>query len=219
MMKRLDKSQAEVDAQLAKIGAKGLHEEGSLALAEVERRVLLHFGDFDGAIAAYRAAAEDTTLENGRRVNAWVRLAFLADDREDASLFNEAISEVLARGTDTDAARLLADEWPEAVAKLARPDAGIPTEAPLLSAHPNPFNPVVTLQYRVDEPSEVSLVIYNAAGQRVRELVQSEMHGPGLHTASWNSEDDTGRRVASGVYLVRYTGPAGTVTERMTLVR
>jgi hypothetical protein len=66
--------------------------------------------------------------------------------------------------------------------------------------YPNPFNPETTVQYRLPKASRVTLTIYNLFGQRVATLVD-EQQLAGLHTARWNGINDSGRRVASGIYL------------------
>jgi DNA-binding beta-propeller fold protein YncE len=67
---------------------------------------------------------------------------------------------------------------------------------------PNPFNPVTTIRYTLPLPGQVELSIYNTLGQRVRRLVDA-FEFTGEHTQTWNARDDSGRPVASGVYLYR----------------
>jgi hypothetical protein len=70
--------------------------------------------------------------------------------------------------------------------------------------HPNPFNPVTTIPYRVGgkDPATVDLIIFDAAGRRVRTLV-SRTAPPGAYSAVWRGNDDGGVPVASGVYFAR----------------
>ena len=41
----------------------------------------------------------------------------------------------------------------------------------------------------------------------------------GQHKVTWDGCDNTGRAVASGVYLARLTAPQGVVTRKMVLLR
>jgi len=50
--------------------------------------------------------------------------------------------------------------------------------------------------------SDVSIDIYNVMGQRVRSL-QSANIKAGFHSVQWNSLTDSGRKVPSGMYIVR----------------
>ena len=66
--------------------------------------------------------------------------------------------------------------------------------------YPNPFNPSTTIQFDLIEAGQVSLKIYNSAGQLVKTLV-SDAYNPGSHNIVWDARDDSGTRVASGLYL------------------
>ncbi|UCF78393.1 MAG: VCBS repeat-containing protein [Candidatus Eiseniibacteriota bacterium] len=81
-------------------------------------------------------------------------------------------------------------------------------EPPLLNAlhqsYPNPMNPSATIRYSVRETGRVSIRIYDVAGRLIRVLVDEEKaasHTP--YSVVWNGKDDSGRRVASGVYFCR----------------
>ena len=66
--------------------------------------------------------------------------------------------------------------------------------------YPNPFNPTTTIQFDLIEAGNVSLNIYNSAGQLVRTLVSGDFV-PGAHKVVWDARDNSGQRVASGLYL------------------
>ena len=78
----------------------------------------------------------------------------------------------------------------------------IPTEYALSHNYPNPFNPETQIPYQLPEVGDMSLVVYNTLGQVVRVLVE-EVQEPGYYRVVWDGRDARGRRVASGVYLVR----------------
>ncbi len=67
---------------------------------------------------------------------------------------------------------------------------------------PNPFNPETTIMYDILEPSSVLLEIYNLRGQKVRTLV-NEFKNTGKHSIVWNSRDDKGSSLPSGIYYYR----------------
>jgi hypothetical protein len=83
---------------------------------------------------------------------------------------------------------------------------------------PNPFNPATTIAYDLPEPAEVTLVIFDVAGRRVRTLVRG-LQPAGRHTALWAGTDDAGRRVASGVYFYRLVAGAHSATRKMVMLR
>lgn len=83
---------------------------------------------------------------------------------------------------------------------------------------PNPFTQLTRIDYQLTKPGMVSLKVYNTAGQHVRTLVNKYMN-IGSHQATWDSRDDRGKPVASGVYLYLLTIEQGTAAGRMAVVR
>ncbi len=79
--------------------------------------------------------------------------------------------------------------------------------------YPNPFNPVTTITYDLSKPSDISLMVYNTAGQRV--AVLEESHKPaGRHSITFD-----GGELASGVYYYRLQTAGGVRTRMMTLLK
>lgn len=84
---------------------------------------------------------------------------------------------------------------------------------------PNPFNPVTHIPYRIDEPSGVTLRIYDVAGQLVRNLLSGGHKEVGWHTVAWDGRDNAGRPASSGVYYYRMDVGRWSETRRMVLVK
>jgi hypothetical protein len=84
--------------------------------------------------------------------------------------------------------------------------------------YPNPFNPATTIDYDLPTASPVRIEVFNIAGQKVCTLMDCQMPA-GQHTAVWDSRDDHGARVGSGVYLYRITAGDFTDTRKMVLVK
>lgn len=83
-------------------------------------------------------------------------------------------------------------------------EAGItvPETYVLEQNYPNPFNPTTEIRYQLPENGYVTLAIFNVMGQKVRTLIDGQEEA-GHHSAVWNSRDELGNEVASGVYLYR----------------
>jgi hypothetical protein len=99
----------------------------------------------------------------------------------------------------------------------------LPSERLVLEPNfPNPFETSTSIRFRLGEPGEVELAIYDLLGRRVRRLITGP-RSSGYSTAEWDGTGDDGARVGSGVYVarIRYTSRAGTTTGHttMTLVR
>jgi hypothetical protein len=98
----------------------------------------------------------------------------------------------------------------------------LPHQPRLEQNFPNPFNPETSIRFVVPllrgEPA-VFLEIYTLAGQRVRTLLQRSIN-PGFHQLVWDSRDQNGTQVASGVYLyVLKVGGELIDTRKMALIR
>lgn len=74
------------------------------------------------------------------------------------------------------------------------------------------------MRYALVAPGDVSLRVYNVAGQLVRTLVDAPRDA-GMHAVTWNAHDDAGRQVASGVYLVRLNTASETLTTRVVMLQ
>jgi flagellar hook assembly protein FlgD len=84
--------------------------------------------------------------------------------------------------------------------------------------YPNPFNPTTTIRFGLPEPSDVRLDVYNMTGQHVVTLVSRRLNA-GLHSITWDGKDETGKTVASGVYLYRLVTEKFIDAKRMVLVK
>lgn len=88
----------------------------------------------------------------------------------------------------------------------------------LLGAHPNPFNPSMTITYSLPSEMGVSLDVYTVLGQRVRTLLVGRQTA-GRHSVLWDGRDAAGQTVASGVYLYRLTTADGVFSGKVALLK
>jgi hypothetical protein len=91
--------------------------------------------------------------------------------------------------------------------------ATVPTSFDLMQNYPNPFNPTTTIRYAIAEPVKVKLVVYNAVGQKVKELVNAEQE-VGYYTVEFNASN-----LASGTYLIRLETPKYVKTIKALLIK
>ena len=80
----------------------------------------------------------------------------------------------------------------------------VPTAFALYPNYPNPFNPQTTIVYDLSEACTATLEIFNTVGQRIR-LLSSNRQGPGHIVTVWDSRDNQGNAMSSGIYLYRLT--------------
>jgi len=62
-----------------------------------------------------------------------------------------------------------------------------------------------TISFQLDKSAEVSIKVYNVAGQLVEWLVKQQTFGSGKQAIRWNGRDSEGEIVASGLYIVTVT--------------
>lgn len=84
---------------------------------------------------------------------------------------------------------------------------------------PNPFNPSVTIGFRVPAAAgSVEIAIYDLNGRLVRALPAVRLAG-GAGTATWDGRDDRGAAVASGTYVYRLRCGGLSATGKVVLAR
>jgi len=88
----------------------------------------------------------------------------------------------------------------------------------LLGNYPNPFNPATTVRFSCAQTERVSLEVFNLLGQRVATLAGGT-YPAGEHCVEWRGQDDAGRAVSSGVYLLRFRAAGNTQVRRMLLMK
>lgn len=71
-----------------------------------------------------------------------------------------------------------------------------------LSNHPNPFNPTTTIEFSIQNDSQIELSVFNIKGQKIKTLAQNEFT-KGSHSIIWDGVDESGESVSSGVYLYK----------------
>ncbi|MGQ9707581.1 MAG: C25 family cysteine peptidase [bacterium] len=83
---------------------------------------------------------------------------------------------------------------------------------------PIPVLGTANVFYSLPEAGRVKLLIYDATGRLVRTLVQSELPA-GRFSVVWDLTDDSGKRVANGIYLYRLETTNRALTTKAVLVR
>lgn len=85
-------------------------------------------------------------------------------------------------------------------------------------AYPNPFNPRVQLRIFLPGAAEAAVQIHDLAGRRVKEFGQTQVENQWLEL-QWNGNDDAGRALPSGTYLVQVSGVDFQGVAKVTLLR
>ena len=96
--------------------------------------------------------------------------------------------------------------------------AGLPKTFFLSQNYPNPFNAVTVISFALPKTGHVKLEVYNILGQKVKDLVD-EVVTAGYKRVVWDGKDNSGKAVASGVYLYQLKADGFTEAKRMILLK
>ncbi|RKX83379.1 MAG: hypothetical protein DRP70_14860 [Spirochaetes bacterium] len=68
--------------------------------------------------------------------------------------------------------------------------------------YPNPFNPTTTIEFSIQNESNIDLSIFNIKGQKVKTLAQNDFK-KGSYSINWNGDDESNKPASSGVYYYK----------------
>ena len=105
------------------------------------------------------------------------------------------------------------EENPAIVVSVEPVGAELPAQVTLGDNYPNPFNPVTTFEYAIDQSVHVTLKVYDTLGREVATLVD------GIQQAANYQVRFDGSGLASGMYLYRLETPDHVLTRRMILLK
>jgi hypothetical protein len=103
----------------------------------------------------------------------------------------------------------------------AADDNAPPLRTMLHAPYPNPFNPAVALRFALREPGRAEIVVYDARGRRLVELLGGAVLAAGSHQTKWQGLDANGRPMASGIYFaqLRVEGVSVGGIQKMVLLK
>lgn len=107
---------------------------------------------------------------------------------------------------------------PNATSVADRDLLNLPIDFELAQNYPNPFNPSTTIAFALPYRSHVRLEIYNAIGQLVRTLCDSDLPA-GSSRVVWDGRDNKGGDAASGVYFYCLKADNHTIARKMLLLK
>ncbi|GAB4179254.1 MAG: hypothetical protein Kow00108_15190 [Calditrichia bacterium] len=103
--------------------------------------------------------------------------------------------------------------WVGNRALLSTEDAPVAQKYELEQNYPNPFNPTTTINYSLEKPGKVSLIIYNALGQQVATVVDGYKNA-GRHTITFDASN-----LATGIYFYHIKSGDFSAVKKMLLVK
>jgi hypothetical protein len=84
--------------------------------------------------------------------------------------------------------------------------------------YPNPFNPVTAIKYSLPNRSDVTIIIFDILGRKVK-TVFNQTQPAGTYTTYWDGTDSENNQVAAGVYFYRLEAGDFVDTKKMLLLK
>jgi len=123
---------------------------------------------------------------------------------------NENVKRTIYAGEDVDA-QLVSF-------KVTNTNDNIP-EINNVSCIPNPFTYETTLSFHLTELQYIEVEIYNIHGTKIKTLMAGEF-SEGRYSTIWCGDDDFGKSVLEGVYMIQITTKNGnSYTDKIVLIK
>ncbi|MFQ6043662.1 MAG: FlgD immunoglobulin-like domain containing protein, partial [Candidatus Poribacteria bacterium] len=98
-----------------------------------------------------------------------------------------------------------------------------PSRTEALAPYPNPLNPEVWLPYRLAEPAEVTILIYDVNGRLVRSWKLGRQPAGDYidkkRALYWDGRNQFGERLPNGVYIYQFKAGSYTATKKLVILK
>ncbi len=88
----------------------------------------------------------------------------------------------------------------------------------LKPAYPNPFNPVITIQFNLLKAQQVTVSIYDLQGREIRTLIDGWQEVDS-YSLKWNGRNNNGIKLSSGIYFIVMRAKEMTESQKIALLR
>jgi flagellar hook assembly protein FlgD len=103
-------------------------------------------------------------------------------------------------------------------AEVINANPAVESSATFATIAPNPISSTARIAFTLPEAGHAALDIMDVQGRRIARLVDGEL-GAASHAYTWNTRDDAGRPVPSGVYFARLVAGSAQATRRIVIRR
>lgn len=94
---------------------------------------------------------------------------------------------------------------------------GVAQRTSFRGAYPNPARGGTQLEFELSSEQEAWLEVFDLHGAQVRSLSSGRL-GAGLHRIAWAGDDDLGRKLTPGIYMVRFRAGAETSMRKVIML-
>lgn len=83
--------------------------------------------------------------------------------------------------------------------------------------YPNEMDSQTTINFEIENDSELSINVYDDRGNLVKTLIDNTNQEAGKHTIIWDGKNNEGRKMSSGVYIYRLVTPKYSDSKRILI--
>lgn len=87
-----------------------------------------------------------------------------------------------------------------------------------LICYPNPFVDATKISFSLKTPADLAITIYNARGQKIRDISSGPLRS-GKHSYGWDGKDRNGRKVSSGIYMIKLSSGNTHLVRKVLLMK
>ena len=88
----------------------------------------------------------------------------------------------------------------------------------MFANYPNPFNPITKITFSIPQGRNVQINVYSITGEKVATLVDGFLE-KGFHSVEWNSLNQYGNKVSSGIYIYELIAGDLRLVKKMLLAK
>ncbi len=104
--------------------------------------------------------------------------------------------------------------------QLAIPSSNksVPDQFEIAECYPNPFNGKLNIRYNIKNASNIHATIYDLSGKVIKSF-KSEQKYPGQHQLIWDTKNNNGDAVATGLYFVSLSSKNRTTNKKVLYLK
>jgi len=94
----------------------------------------------------------------------------------------------------------------------------VPDQFEIIKCYPNPFNGKLNIRYHINEVSNIHATIYDLSGKVIKSF-EYEQKNPGQHQLIWDTKNNNGDAVATGLYFVSLSSENRTTNKKVLYLK
>ena len=103
--------------------------------------------------------------------------------------------------------------------ELMSEEEPLPRLFQISNTYPNPFNPVITIDFEIDRPKNVSMHLFDLKGRKIKTLFEHKEFQAGFFQEKWFGKDGRGIQVSNGIYFVQLNSDKERLKRKITLLK